>query len=83
MAQYFAEADHAVVITIVKVLLGTIISAANPLDEECEKEGKVVCHQGRIQGERGKLAVVVCQFLLLHICRFHSRANQRLGSSYA
>lgn len=28
--------------------------AANPLDEECEKEGKVVCHQGRIRGERGE-----------------------------
>jgi ABC-type transporter Mla subunit MlaD len=27
--------------------------AANPLDEECEREGKVVCHQGRIRGERG------------------------------
>lgn len=27
--------------------------SANPLDEECEKEGKVVCHQGRIRGERG------------------------------
>lgn len=26
---------------------------ANPLDEDCEKEGKVVCHQGRIKGERG------------------------------
>lgn len=26
---------------------------ANPLDEECESEGKVVCHQGRIQGQRG------------------------------
>jgi ABC-type transporter Mla subunit MlaD len=26
---------------------------ANPLDEECEREGKVVCHQGRIKGERG------------------------------
>lgn len=26
---------------------------ANPLDEECEGEGKVVCHQGRIKGERG------------------------------
>eukprot|EP00887_Chlorella_sp_A99_P006804 scaffold2.g6804.t1 len=26
---------------------------ANPLDEECEAEGKVVCHQGRIRGERG------------------------------
>lgn len=26
---------------------------ANPLDEECEAEGKVVCHQGRIQGQRG------------------------------
>ncbi len=27
--------------------------AANPLDEDCEKEGLVVCHQGRIRGERG------------------------------
>jgi ABC-type transporter Mla subunit MlaD len=26
---------------------------ANPLDEDCETEGKVVCHQGRIRGERG------------------------------
>ena len=26
---------------------------ANPLDEDCEEEGKVVCHQGRIRGERG------------------------------
>ena len=26
---------------------------ANPLDEDCEREGKVVCHQGRIRGERG------------------------------
>lgn len=26
---------------------------ANPLDEDCEAEGKVVCHQGRIKGERG------------------------------
>ena len=26
---------------------------ANPLDEDCEREGKVVCHQGRIKGERG------------------------------
>lgn len=26
---------------------------ANPLDEACESEGKVVCHQGRIKGERG------------------------------
>ncbi|PSC74041.1 TRIGALACTOSYLDIACYLGLYCEROL chloroplastic [Micractinium conductrix] len=26
---------------------------ANPLDEDCEKEGLVVCHQGRIRGERG------------------------------
>mmetsp|Transcript_9400 Transcript_9400/g.25453 ORF Transcript_9400/g.25453 Transcript_9400/m.25453 type:complete len:368 (-) Transcript_9400:142-1245(-) len=26
---------------------------ANPLDEDCEAEGKVVCHQGRIRGERG------------------------------
>ena len=25
----------------------------NPLDEDCEAEGKVVCHQGRIKGERG------------------------------
>ena len=27
--------------------------AANPLDEDCEQEGLVVCHQGRIRGERG------------------------------
>ena len=27
--------------------------SANPLDEDCEEEGKVVCHQGRIKGERG------------------------------
>lgn len=26
---------------------------ANPLDEDCEAEGKVVCHQGRIKGQRG------------------------------
>ncbi|KAI3432325.1 hypothetical protein D9Q98_003884 [Chlorella vulgaris] len=26
---------------------------ANPLDEDCEMEGLVVCHQGRISGERG------------------------------
>lgn len=26
---------------------------ANPLDEDCEAEGKVVCHQGRIKGVRG------------------------------
>ena len=26
---------------------------ANPLDEDCEAEGKVVCHQGRISGQRG------------------------------
>ncbi|KAI7842807.1 hypothetical protein COHA_003553 [Chlorella ohadii] len=26
---------------------------ANPLDEDCEQEGLVVCHQGRIRGERG------------------------------
>lgn len=25
----------------------------NPLDEACEEEGKVVCHQGRIRGFRG------------------------------
>lgn len=31
----------------------TLRSAANPLDEDCEKEGLVVCHQGRIRGERG------------------------------
>ena len=29
------------------------VYTANPLDEECEQEGKVVCHQGRIKGERG------------------------------
>lgn len=32
------------------------LAAANPLDEECETEGKVVCHQGRIRGERGEWA---------------------------
>lgn len=36
---------------------------ANPLDENCEKEGKVVCHQGRIRGERG-----VALDDLVHIC---------------
>lgn len=27
--------------------------SGNPLDDSCEEEGKVVCHQGRIRGERG------------------------------
>lgn len=31
------------------------LPAANPLDEDCEKEGLVVCHQGRIRGERGTI----------------------------
>lgn len=29
------------------------VYVANPLDEACEGEGKVVCHQGRIRGRRG------------------------------
>jgi ABC-type transporter Mla subunit MlaD len=29
------------------------VYTANPLDEECETEGKVVCHQGRMKGQRG------------------------------
>lgn len=33
--------------------LFTSLSAANPLDEECEAEGQVVCHRGRIRGVRG------------------------------
>lgn len=32
------------------------LAAANPLDEDCEEEGLVVCHQGRIRGERGAAA---------------------------
>jgi hypothetical protein len=31
-----------------------LAAVANPLDEDCEKEGQVVCHQGRIKGERGE-----------------------------
>ena len=36
---------------------------ASPLDEECESEGAVVCHQGRIKGRPG-----VAMDDLVYIC---------------
>ena len=36
---------------------------ASPLDEECESEGAVVCHQGRIKGQPG-----VAMDDLVYIC---------------
>ena len=32
---------------------------ANPLDPECEAEGKVVCSQGHIKGEPGDLLTLI------------------------
>ena len=37
---------------------------ANPLDPECEAEGKVVCSQGHIKGEPGDLLTLIPGMLL-------------------
>ena len=45
---------------------------ANPLDPECEAEGKVVCSQGHIKGEPGDLSMLIphlsaCQSACRHL----------------
>ena len=45
---------------------------ANPLDPECEAEGKVVCSQGHIKGEPGDLHMLLphlstCQSTCQHL----------------
>lgn len=47
---------------------------ANPLDEACEEEGKVVCHQGRIKGQRG-----VALDDLVYICTKIAREMDEQG----
>ncbi len=32
---------------------GAVAQQASPLEEECEAEGQIVCHQGRIKGQPG------------------------------
>ncbi|KAL6766321.1 TGD2 [Auxenochlorella protothecoides x Auxenochlorella symbiontica] len=46
----------------------------NPLDDSCEEEGKVVCHQGRIRGERG-----VAMDDLVYICTKIARQMDAAG----
>ncbi len=54
---------HADTLTI-----GALSLQANPLDPDCEKEGKVVCHQGHIKGQPG-LHMHHCQQRTLHCAR--------------
>lgn len=35
------------------------LSQANPLDPECEAEGKIVCHNGHIVGEPGRRPAIL------------------------
>ena len=45
---------------------------AGPLSSECEKDGKIVCHRGKIQGEQGAncTCLVVLRACLYSIASF-------------
>ncbi len=47
---------------------------ANPLDEACEEEGQVVCHQGRIKGQPG-----VAMDDLVYVCTKIARQMDAAG----